>query len=128
VDRVLAAYRVHDQSLTSARGDENRRVLQDRLRVLEKFYARPEIPPGAQAIRPLAWRNLYQDLARRHLTAGRHQEALGWYARSIRVAPDPLAAVARVGRDMVYHTGFGRTRLGVELAERWSARHARDAR
>jgi glycosyltransferase involved in cell wall biosynthesis len=123
--QVLAYYRIHPQNLTRGDSERSRRVIRDRLRVLEKFYARPDVPSAALAIKPLAFRNLYQDVALRHFTAGRWREALGYYVRAVRVAPNPFAAALRGVRDVLYHSSLGKTRWGVRLADAWVARQAK---
>ncbi len=119
VPEVLAYYRVHPENLTRAGSVQNRRLIQDRIRVLERYYARPDVPAEALAIKRLAFRNLYQDIAMRHLSAGRWGEALDSYAQAVRVAPDPLAALVRGIRDVVYNVFLAKTRLGVRLADAW---------
>jgi glycosyltransferase involved in cell wall biosynthesis len=125
-DKVVAYYRVHAQNLTRARSAHHRRVLQDRLRVLTRYYARADLPGDVRAIKPLAFRNLYQDLALRSLNAGNLREALLWYGRSVRVAPNPVQALARALRELLYQRALARTRRGTMLAERWIARQKRD--
>lgn len=124
-DRVLAHYRVHAQNLTQARADQNPRLIQDRLRVLDKFYSRPDVSARALDLKPIAYRNLYQDIAVRHLAAHRRRQALVFFMRSLRVAPDPLTACFRGTRTVLYQLGLGRTRAGVRLAALWQARHRR---
>lgn len=119
VDRVLAHYRVHSQNLTHSGSSQNVRVIHDRIRVIEKFYARPKLPPDAVGVKGLAFRNLYHDIALRHLSAGRWRDAWMYFSRAVRAAPNPLAAFGRALRDVVYYSSFGKTDWGIRVTNRW---------
>lgn len=118
-DQVLAHYRVHSRNLTHSGSGQNMHVIQDRIRVLEKFYARPKLPPDAAGVKGLAFRNLYHDIALRHLSAGRRREALLNFGRAVRDAPNPLTAIARALRDVVYYSSMGKTRWGIRITNKW---------
>lgn len=124
VERVLAHYRLHAQNLTHARAEQNQRLIQDRLAVLDRYYARQDAPPRALEMKKIAYRNLYQDVALRHLSAHRRALAVRFFARSVVVAPNPVTAFLRGIRSGLYQLGLGKTRLGVWAAGRWQARRA----
>lgn len=127
-DRVLAHYRVHSQNLTHSRSEKNARVIQDRIRVLEKYYARPNLSRDAMEVKALAFRNLYHDVAMRHLSARRWRKALTYFGSAVRCAPHPVTAIWRELRDVIYVSSLGKTRWGVQLTNRWLGRQRKQVR
>lgn len=122
VNQVLAHYRVHSQNLTRSGSEQFARLMRDRVRILDTFYARPDAPPNALAIQSIAYRNLYQDIALRHVSAGHWREAAVFSWRALQVAPDKLSALWRGMRNFVYYSLLGKTRLGFWLRAKWLKR------
>jgi hypothetical protein len=56
-DRVLARFRWHAENLTGPGRADAARLLEARVRVLDRFFAAPDMPPRALGMRPVAYRN-----------------------------------------------------------------------
>jgi glycosyltransferase involved in cell wall biosynthesis len=116
-DKILARYRFHPQNITGARSEQYARLVRDRARVLEKFYARDDVPAEAIAVKPLAFRNLYMDITIRHLASGRWRDAFTYFTRTLRAAPNPVASALRVVAVAFFYVYLSKTRWGVRLVE-----------
>ncbi len=121
-DEILARYRMHAASLTGGRSQHYRRVLLDRVRLIENYYARPQIPPDALAIKSLALRNVYMDAGIRLLAIGAPREALPYLQRAIRAHGNPLAATARVTGVALFDLYLSKTSWGVRFVDGLVAR------
>ncbi|MDZ4722204.1 MAG: glycosyltransferase [Roseiflexaceae bacterium] len=124
IDRVLASIRVHTGRATGQASPRLKRVLNDRERVLARAFARPGLTPKALAIRPIAYRNLYIDLGMRTVEAFGWRAALPYYVRAVTIAPNPIAALARLASQFIYRRLLSRSVWGVGLAD-WAARRKR---
>lgn len=118
VPLVLAHFRIHAGSLTSGHAQRYERVLLDRLRLIERYYARPNIPRAAIAIKSLALRNVHMDVTIRYLSIGRWREAWRYFWKTLRVAPNPLTTMLRVMAVAVFDLWLSKTDWGVQLVER----------
>lgn len=122
VDRVLADYRVHSQNLSSSRGQQNARLIEDRKRVLDKYYARQDLPPDAVQVKPLAFQHLYEDIGMRHLEAHRWQAALESFGSAVKAAPNSGTAIGRIFRNIAFAISLGNTSIGTRIGEAWMRR------
>ncbi|WP_216854925.1 hypothetical protein, partial [Burkholderia sp. L27(2015)] len=76
--RVLAQFRVHADSQTFA--EPSVAKANEYPYVIEKYFARSDVPAGLMAQRQLAFGNAYLLTARLHLRAGRYRVALSaWW-------------------------------------------------
>ena len=107
VDTVLAQFRVHPTRFTAARGEALAHLTQGRLAILDKAFARPDLPPDARAVRPLAYRNAYIDAGLRWLAVGGRPQALDQFRRALRYG-NPLATLARIVYLAVIYRFIGR--------------------
>jgi glycosyltransferase involved in cell wall biosynthesis len=91
-DAVVALNRRHpgNQSGDPTRFHAGRRA------VLDAFYARPDLPAGALAMRRLAYSNLDTEHGLHLHGARRWREASGAFATAIAGAPNPVRAAARI--------------------------------
>jgi glycosyltransferase involved in cell wall biosynthesis len=121
IDRVLASIRVHTGRATGQASPRLKRVLNDRERVLARAYARPGMTPKALAMRPIAYRNLYLDLGLRTAEAFGWRAALPYLVRSVTIAPNRFAMIARLAAQVLYRRVLIHTAWGVGLAT-WAAR------
>lgn len=121
-DEILARYRMHPASLTGARSAQYRRVVLDRVRLIETYYARADVPPDALEIQSLARRNVYMDVGIRFLAVGQVRDALPYLGRAIRAHGNPLSATARVTGVALFDLYLSKTRWGVALVEKIVAR------
>ncbi len=126
-DEILARYRMHPTSLTGGRSQHYRRVILDRVRLIENYYARPNVPPDALTIKSLARRNVYMDVGIRFLAIGALREAIAYLWRAIRAHGNPLAAALRVAGVALFDLYLSKTRWGVALVERLVARQRKSA-
>lgn len=114
VPQILARYRFHSHNLTRSDSLRVQRLMQDRVRVLGKFFARSNVPPEARDVEPLAFANLHADLAIRHLTGRRWRAAIHEYALALGASRQPILFLPRI---------VGVTLFNLYLSKwRWSVR------
>jgi hypothetical protein len=118
IDRTLASIRVHTGRATGQASPRLRRVIADRERVLARAYARPGLTQRAQAIRPIAYRNLYIDLGLRTLEGFGWRAAVPYFARALSVAPHPATTLTRLASQILYRRVLSQHAWGVALADR----------
>ncbi len=95
-DRVLAHFRWHDGNLTGAARADAVRILEERVRVLDRFYAAPDTPAAALAARAVAYRNLHVSTGLMHLGRHEHRRALAAFGRAFGSGANPIATAARI--------------------------------
>jgi len=120
-DEILARYRMHPTSLTGARSTHYQRVILDRVRLIENYYARPHVPPDALTVKTLALRNVYMDVGIRFLAIGQTRQAMPYLWRAVRAHGNPFQAALRVGGVAL----LSKTRWGVALVDQLVARRRR---
>lgn len=118
VPLVLAQYRMHADSLTSGHAERYEKVLLDRLRLIERYYARPTIPRAAFAVKALALRNVHMDVTIRNLAVGRWRAAWHFFRKTLQVAPNPLTTTLRLLAVAIFDLWLSKTDWGVQLVER----------
>lgn len=116
-NEILARYRAHSQNLTSSVSARSLRLFDDRLRVLEKFFARSDVPADVLPLKPIAFRNVYIDIAMRHFTAKRWRTGFDYCTRAIRIGPNHLTATFRVASTIVFYFYLSKTRWGIRLVD-----------
>ncbi len=116
-DQILARYRIHANSLTGSRSDTYVRIVLDRARLIENYYAQPDVPPAARQVEALARRNVYMDVMIRLLAIGRRRAALPYFWRAVRSTSNPFAATARVIAVALFDLYLSKTRWGVRLVD-----------
>lgn len=90
----LARYRLHPQAKSAARAVE---LAPEYLRVLDRFYARPYVPPAAIAVRGAAYAQAHLSSARAaYLTRREPRRAVVSALRALRA--DPSSAVQSLAR------------------------------
>jgi glycosyltransferase involved in cell wall biosynthesis len=118
-DRVLAWYRCHGENLTAVASSGLDRLIRDRLRVLEKFFASGAVTPETLAIKGIAYRNLHLDFALRHLTAGQRRAALSDLRRALAASPSWLTFFPRALAFLLAHRYLDKTAWGARLIDGW---------
>lgn len=123
IDQVVAQYREHADSMTREHGVQ---VAEQRGRVLEKAFALDGLSPRAQALRPIAYRNLYFDLGFAHLARRQYRAAASTFRRAVQVSRAPVSSVVRLG----YCTAlfYGGNRPSMVALQRMVARVHRNLR
>lgn len=116
-DKVMARYRMHSQSLTGGRSSTYIRIIQERVRLIENYYARAVVPDEALAVKSLARRNVYMDAMIRYISIGQWRNAFPMFIRTIRVAPNPITASVRAAGVSMFYLYLSKTRWGVRLVE-----------
>jgi glycosyltransferase involved in cell wall biosynthesis len=116
-DEILARFRMHAASLTGARSQHYRAVVLDRIRLIEKYYARPNLSADALAVKSIALRNVYMEVGIRFLAIGAVGDALPYLGRAIRSHGNPISATARVLGVTLFDLYLSKTRWGVRLAD-----------
>lgn len=91
-DRVLARVRWHGGNST---GNEER-FHASRLAVLERFFARADLPVPVRALRAQAYSNAWAERGFEYWHRGRRREALTAFRTSLRHAPRRTRALARL--------------------------------
>jgi hypothetical protein len=97
-------------------------VMQDRVRVLDKFFAQTRIPASALDIKPQAYRNLYLDWMIRYLERRDVRSAWRMFWRALGYAPSRAQCIPRAAALTVYYLFLSKTRWGVRLTEWFVAR------
>ncbi|MDQ4076558.1 MAG: hypothetical protein M3220_09975, partial [Chloroflexota bacterium] len=95
-DRILARFRYHSGRTTAPTSGVYVQVFTSRLKVLDKVYARPDVPPEALEIKQIAYRNAYIDVGLQWLSIGRRREAFNAFRQAILVSRDPLVTPLRI--------------------------------
>lgn len=116
-DEILARYRMHPQSLTGAGSAQYRRVVLGRVKLIEDYYGRADVPAEAKAVKALALRNVYMEVGVRFIAVGRWQEGLPYLAKAVKVSGNPVAATARVTGVSVFDLYLSKTKWGVQLVD-----------
>jgi hypothetical protein len=83
VDRPLAEYRVRPDAMHQNPG----RMAANTIRVLDKFFADPTLPPDIGERRPLAYQQAYATAAADHYRVGDRVAAREWFRRAATVRP-----------------------------------------
>jgi glycosyltransferase involved in cell wall biosynthesis len=86
VDRPLADYRVRPDAMHQS----PERMAQSCLRVLDKFFADPELPEQIRRLRPLAYQNVALVAACDHYRAGDRAAGCQWLRTAVRLRPAVL--------------------------------------
>lgn len=116
-NEILARYRMHATSLTGKRSQHYRRVVLDRVRLIQDYYARPNLSPSARGVESLALRNVYMNVGIRFLAIGAVREAVPFLWRAIRAHGNPIQAAVRVTGVTLFDLYLSKTRWGVRLVE-----------
>lgn len=95
-DQILAQYRYHDGNVTGESSPELSAHLDGRSEVLDRFYALPNLPKSALAMKPLAYRNAYLWSASSWRGMGENRRALAMYWRALAVGGMRLDTLARI--------------------------------
>ncbi|MGE5140149.1 MAG: hypothetical protein ACM3JD_11855, partial [Rudaea sp.] len=119
---ILARYRSHPGNLTASGSNRFRQLIADRIRVVDKFYVRPSLPSEALKMKPVAYRNVYQDIAIRHLSIGQWRLAVDYLARAARAAPGGRLFLLRSVGVIIYYLFLSKTGWGVRLVSALGAR------
>jgi len=96
VDRVLARARSHDANITGVQSPLFRRTLEERVRVLEKVFSDPALPPAIAAMRAPAYANLHLRTGLHWLDAGEWRAARRAFRRAVAASDAPLAMAVRI--------------------------------
>ncbi|GAB4119430.1 MAG: hypothetical protein Fur005_29380 [Roseiflexaceae bacterium] len=96
VDQTLAYFREHPGRTTSTASARFTRLVADRVRVLDKLYAMPNLPAVADSMRSLAYANLAIDIGLRWLKIGNWRASLQSFGQALAIGPRPLALLARI--------------------------------
>ncbi len=126
VPEIRARYRFHTHNLTRTSSDRMTRLMQDRIRVLDKFFAEPSHSEDLLAIRPVAYRNVYLDWMIRALEARRWQDAKAafWHARTF--SPNLIQFLIRAMSITAFTLYLSKTDWGVSLTEKLVAQRRRN--
>jgi hypothetical protein len=116
-DEILARFRMHPSSLTGGKSERYARVILDRVRLIEKYYARENVPPEALTVKWLALRNVNMDVTIRYLSIGRWREARTYFIRTLRASPNPFTSAFRVLGVALFDLYLSKTAWGVRLVD-----------
>lgn len=96
IDKVLAEFRVHPGRTTGGASSRFVTLTLDRVRVLNKLFARSDLPLEAAAIKRVAYRNVYIDVGLRWLSVRNWRETLRYFGKATRVYPDRGITLLRI--------------------------------
>lgn len=126
-DKILARYRMHEQSLTANKSEQYDNIITSRIRIIKAFYARKSIPDEASGVLPAAMRNVYLDAAIRSLTIGKRSKAFSYYAKGLATQNNPISTTLRFASVAIFDLYLSKTRWGVRLVDALVAwRHSAD--
>ncbi|MFL5804444.1 MAG: glycosyltransferase [Roseiflexaceae bacterium] len=118
VDKILAYFRAHPGRITSTSSERFARLAADRVKVLDKVYARADLPPAALGMRSLAYCNVYVDIGLRWLKVHDWRESLRSFSRALLLAPNRAATLGRIMALAAFQTFMSERSWGVGLARR----------
>jgi glycosyltransferase involved in cell wall biosynthesis len=124
-DEILAYYRMHDASLTGKRSAYYQRIIAERVRLIESYYACANIPAGALKVKSLALRNVYMDRGIRLIAIGQIGEGVSSLWQAIRAHGNPITAALRVTGVTLYDLYLSKSRVGVRIVDALVARNHR---
>ncbi|MBZ5611810.1 MAG: glycosyltransferase [Acidobacteriia bacterium] len=96
VDRVLARVRVHSGSTTSPQGSRYGEVLEERRLVLDKLFARSDLPARLRSMRGTAYSNVFVETGLRWLGKRELRRGARALIAGVRVSPRPAFTAARI--------------------------------
>jgi glycosyltransferase involved in cell wall biosynthesis len=96
-DRVLARFRWHAGNLTGSESTLGARILAERTRVLDKFFATPDLPPGLATLRAVAYRNVLVGTGLLRLGRRDYAAAMRDFGRALTCGANPLTTFGRIG-------------------------------
>jgi glycosyltransferase involved in cell wall biosynthesis len=105
VAEPLLLYRRHTEAVSMS--EDHDYMLADSLRVLDKAFADPELPPSARTLEGRAYSELYFVFGKTCLAQGRRDEARAHFARAVRAWPGNTRA-ARYWIKAAFGMGGGR--------------------
>ncbi len=109
VDRVLARFRQHASNATALDSPHLATRMAVRRRVLDKIFARPDLPPSARRMRDIAYRNLHVGNAMQWLSIKHYGAAASALRQAYRSGGNPLATSLRALWSMTMWFGIGRS-------------------
>jgi glycosyltransferase involved in cell wall biosynthesis len=118
IDKVLAHFRAHARQFTGAASEHFLEVSECGIRVLDKAFSDPELSEETLAIKPLAYRNVYLDIGLRWSRVPAWRESVRYLWKAIRVSPNPLATLLRIGGLILFNKVFSKTEWGNRLVYR----------
>lgn len=80
IEEPLATFRIHDESKSV--GSSPARRAQDYLRMYERFFSQPDLPPAVRAVEDEAWGSVLMWAGELYYAAGDHKRARGLFRRS----------------------------------------------
>ncbi len=101
LERIVARFRLHEGSITHEKSPMMPRMLDERIRVLEKIYARPDLQPKIEAYKPQAFFNSYMWTARCWWSLGFRGKGWEHMRLAVRHGPKPwgpLMVMAAFGK------------------------------
>ncbi len=93
-DRVLARFRRHGEQISERPTRDRDRA--DRVRVLDKLFRDPSLPPEIGALRGLAYSNVATGNGLMWLVEGKYGLAARAFAHALRISPQPLLTISRI--------------------------------
>lgn len=122
VPKILARYRFHTKNMTRTDSTRMEQLMQDRVRVLDKFFAQSDVNSDILDIKPIAYRNVYLDWTIRYLERRAFRSAAQTFQRALSYAPSRLTFLPRAAAVVFYYLVLSKTGWGVRLVDAWSAR------
>jgi GT2 family glycosyltransferase len=123
LNSTLGRFREHDNRITSPSSPTFVEHIESRVKVLDKFYASPYLPPHISAFKAIAYRNVYTEIGLFLLNTGHPARALPMFGRALVSGGNPVAAFARIcwltmAVQLLKRYGFGKQLLQFQAAVR----------
>lgn len=118
IPEVLAAFRVHEVSMTFAETDEL--GSEEYVKIISEYFESQPVPDGVLAARNEALSNAYILAARSHLRSKRYRKGLARLLKGLYLYPGNLSirTFRIVGHGLFNHLRYGRRKTTGTLAER----------
>jgi glycosyltransferase involved in cell wall biosynthesis len=120
IDEVVARFRLHETNITGPDSLHFGESLENRVRVLDKAFAAPDLPAAAATIKPVAYRNVYTYMGLQWLVRRDLRGAAASFALAFRAGGNPIVTAARIlwfvlNWELFSRYGWSR-RLAIEVA------------
>ena len=96
LNQILARVREHEHSITSPSLPTFVEHIERRVQVIDKLYARTDLPSQLYTFKPHAYRNVYTEIGIFLFNTGHRGRALRMFQRAITAGGNPLIAFARI--------------------------------
>lgn len=117
IDTVLAHFRTHPGRITGPSSEFFSDISEGRFHLLDKAFARPDLPDRISRVRPMAYRNAHIDVALRWMSAGNAAMTFRHLRLALATGQPPLTTLVRIVYLVLVYRVLSKHSWGVALAE-----------